>query len=101
MTEPTDRERVAWILCKHRFHGKCSCETKRTDGACLIEAMYADAAIALGAKPPGDPFQKLMGEVMEVWAYQRPIIAPIGPNEVTAMENIARHVLARAKELGL
>lgn len=100
MSEPTDRERVAWALCKYRSDERCCCETKRTAGACEFMATYADAAIALGAKPPPDPFQTLMGEVMEMWATNC-TIAHVTPQDVIAMELVVRHVLDRAKELGL
>lgn len=99
MTNPTDRERVAWALCK--AHGRpCDCENNGAQTACASELLNADAAIALGAKPPPDPFQTLMGEVMEMWATNC-TIAHVTPQDVIAMELVVRHVLDRAKELGL
>ena len=101
MTEPTptDRVRVAWALCK--AHGRpCDCENNGAQTACASELLNADAAIALGAKPPVDPFQTLMGEVMEVWA-RNCTIQHVTPQDVTAMEMVVSHVLARAKEMGL
>ncbi len=99
MTEPTDRERVAWALCGASDTGPCICaRSART--TCASFKLLADAAIALGAKPPVDPFQTLMGEVMEVWA-RNCTIQHVTTQDVTAMEMVVRHVVARAKEMGL
>ena len=95
MTNPTDRERVARALCEAQEHG--ACRDRAPCGTCL---RMADRAIALGAKPPVDPFQMLMGEVMEMWA-RNCTIAHVTPQDVIAMECVVRHVLARAKEMGL
>jgi hypothetical protein len=58
----------------------------------------ADRAIALGAKPPADPFQKLMREVMDIW--ERDSVSHQGPY-AARVEMIVLHVLRRAKEMGL
>ena len=54
MTEPTDRERVAWELCEAE-RCMCECKAAKTRGACVLELAKAHRAIALGAKPPVDP----------------------------------------------
>ena len=100
MTDPTDRERVAWALCK--AHGRpCDCENNGAQTACASELLNADRAIALGAKPPVDPVDELIAE-MRIWLNRHAIFRNRNgewlPGGCMAGD-IVRHVLARAKEI--
>ena len=98
MTEPTDRERVAWELCETQWSSRCPESTPCSD--CL---RLADRAMALGATPPVEPVEELIAE-MRVWLSRHDIFRNRNcewlPGECMAGD-IVRHVLARAKELGL
>ena len=102
MTEPTDRERVAKALYLAASNGNFTpWEGLQPGSDVRCRWLHAaDAAIALGAKPPVYPFQTLMGEVMEVWA-RNCTIQHVTPQDVIAMEIVVRHVLDRAKKLDL
>ena len=100
MTEPTDRERVAWALCEATDTANPHCGMSVPCPDCL---RLADAAIALGAKPPVDPVEELGREVVSIWLREMnasPFEYFRGDVQNTGLR-VARHVIARAKEMGL
>ena len=104
MTEPTDRERVAKALYSASATGSCTpweAFPIGGDTRCRWLAI-ADRAISLGAKPPVDPVEtvaKEVGAMVDNWCVD----AQIGTDESVWKlgDRIVRHVLDRAKELGL
>ena len=97
MTDPTDRERVAWELCETQWSSRCPESTPCSD--CL---RLADRAIALGAKPPIDPLEGLISEIGK-WINQRDVVwqGKASVPSTYLADAIVRHVITRAKELGL
>ena len=105
MTDPTDRERVAKALYSAAGAGaRIPWEELSIGGDTMCRWLHAaDAAIALGAKPPVDPVDELIAE-MRIWLNRHAIFRNRNgewlPGGCMAGD-IVRHVLARAKDLGL
>ena len=101
MSDPTDRERVAHDLCAQEG-GACQCLKEKT-APCSYMLAIAARAIALGAKPPVDPVDELIAE-MRIWLNRHAIFRNRNgewlPGGCMAGD-IVRHVLDRAKEMGL
>lgn len=100
MSEPTDRERVAWALCKatNTINPHCGMSVPCPD--CL---RLADAAIALGAKPSVDPVEVLANEVRK---FVHESVSSIeyrfsAGNLFDIWPDVVRLVLDRAKQLDL
>ena len=100
MSDPTDRERVAQDLCAQEG-GACQCLKEKT-APCSYMLAIAARAIALGAKPPVDPVETLaeeVGAMVDNWFTDEQ--SGTDENVWKLGGRIVRHVLARAKEMGL